>query len=144
MGNAAMRTLSQGFSGLCELLNGDVRKLNLVARSLYRSVQMDLQRMEQAADEGDWQAVCALAQRISLDCAQVSEHRAEFAIRSLARLRDAGSMRKEYRLYRDDLARLSDHARSVADHYEIALDESRRATGPTTSTKMLCEPGRRS
>ena len=120
-----MRDVAHGFSGLCELLKGDSRKLTLVARSLYRSVLLDLQRMEQAAESGDWETVCMLAQRITLDCAQVSEHRAEFALCSLTRVRDANAMRKDYRLYRDDLARLSEHAQSVVDHYAMAADSDR-------------------
>jgi hypothetical protein len=122
MSGTELRDAPQGISGLHSLLGGDARKLQLVSRSLYRSILMDLQRMEQAAEQGDWQSVCMLARRISIDCEQVSEHRAEFAICSLARLRDARSMRNEYRLYRDDLARLAEHAKAVAEHYPVAFD----------------------
>jgi hypothetical protein len=128
MHQATMGDAPQGFSELCELFKGDARKLGLVTRLLYHSVLMDLQRLERAADDGDWQSVCSLAQRISLDCAQVSEHRAEFALCSLARVRNAGAMRKDYRLYREDLARLSDYAQSVVDRYVSETDSIRATT----------------
>jgi hypothetical protein len=128
MHQTTMGDAPQGFSELCEFFKGDARKLSLVTRSLYHSVLMDLQRLAESADDGDWQSVCELARRITLDCVQVSEHRAEFALCSLARVRDASAMRKDYRLYREDLARLSEHAQSVVDHYVIAVDSVRDTT----------------
>src|SRR5688572_9501826 len=89
-----------GFSGLYALLKGDARKVSLVVRTFYHSVLMDIERMEQAASQENWIEVRRFAQRIAIDCEQVSEHRGERALASLSRLRDARSMRDEYDRFR--------------------------------------------
>lgn len=121
MSGVALRDVSQGFSGLHSLLGGDARKLNLVARAFYRSVQMDLARLEEAARGADWPEVSMLARRIAMDCAQVSEHRAALAMASLTRLRDADTMRAEYERYRTDLGELEARATDFVDRYAAVL-----------------------
>jgi hypothetical protein len=123
MSEIALRDVPQGFSGLHSLLGGDARNLNLAARAFYRSVQVDLARMEKAAQEGDWSEVSMLARRIAMVCAQVSEHRAALAMASLARLRRADAMRAEYDRYRSDLTELAGRAMEFSKHYEARLGQ---------------------
>lgn len=110
-----------GFSGLYALLKGDARKVSLVVRTLYHSVLMDIERMEQAASQENWIEVRRFAQRIAIDCEQVSEHRGERALASLSRLRDARSMRDEYERFRADIAELSAWSAASSVEYAPAL-----------------------
>ena len=113
--------IPRGFAGLYALMEGDALKVSLVARAFYHSVLMDIERMEQAACKDNWIEVRQFAQRIAIDCEQVSEHRAERALASLSHLRDARTMRDEYNRFRADIAELSAWSAASSTEYAVAL-----------------------
>jgi hypothetical protein len=121
MGQMTLHDSPRGFAGLYELMEGDALKVSLVARTFYHSVVMDIERMQQAADNDNWHDVRGLARRISISCDQVSEHRGEQAMASLSRLLDARAMRREYNRFRADIVELSQWAASSSAEYRVAL-----------------------
>ena len=61
-----------------------------MARMFYRSAAMDLQRLEHAAAENQWQSVGELAQRIQMSCLQLDEKEAFTAMAELGCVRGKG------------------------------------------------------
>jgi hypothetical protein len=71
---------------LSELLGHDRDQVRLVARALYRCAAMDLQRLRYAAAANEWGTVSELAERIQMDCLQLSENTAAEAVAELGRV----------------------------------------------------------
>lgn len=80
------RAMTVQFPELHELLGHDADKVRLVTRAFYRGAAMDLQRLVRAAATQEWQAVSELAQRIQLDCLQLSENEMATAVAELGRV----------------------------------------------------------
>jgi len=74
------------FPELSELLGHDADKVRLVARAFYRGAAMDLQRLVCAAATQEWQTVSVLAQRIQVDCLQLSENDMATVVAELGRV----------------------------------------------------------
>jgi hypothetical protein len=76
------------FSALSRLLGGDRRKVAMVAHVFYRSVAMDMLRLEGAASSADWAAVRMLANHIAIACIHVGEVDAAYALEPISNTDD--------------------------------------------------------
>ena len=101
------------FPELAALLGQDSDKVRLVARAFYRSAAMDLQRLQDAAAAQKWKAVSEFAQRIQLDCLQLSESNAANVVAELGRL-PAERFADAYDRYQPVITELLSHMEDFA------------------------------
>jgi hypothetical protein len=76
------------FPALSRLLGGDRRKVAMVAHVFYRSVAMDMLRLEGAASSADWAAVRMLANHIAIACIHAGEVDAAYALEPISNTPD--------------------------------------------------------